>query len=241
MSVVAATLEQRDRQPEVMDQPGLSPELHAQALASLRRINRLSCVARSVWRPIRALLREPDALIAPRILDVACGGGDIALELARRAARGSIRAHVAGCDRSAFAIDFARRAAARDRRPDVEFFECDVLNADLPADYDVITCTLFLHHLDDNDTQRLLSNMARAARRLVVVSDLRRTRLGYLLARLACTLCTRSPVVRVDGPLSVAAAFTSREAQKLAEQSGMSGARIVHEWPERYLLIWSRR
>lgn len=242
------TLDRRDRQPEVMDQPGLDAQLHGQALDSLQRINRLSRTAAGLWGPIQALARESvhaeqreDAPPQPlRILDVASGGGDVAIGLARAAERAGIAVEVEGCDVSPTAVRYARDSAARLGMTNVTFRECDVLRDPLPAGFDVVTCSLFLHHLAEDEAERLLRNMSTSARRLVVISDLRRTRLGYLLAQLVCRVLTRSPVVRVDGPLSVAAAFTSREALQLAERSGMAGAQIARRWPQRFLLTWRR-
>jgi hypothetical protein len=102
-------------------------------------------------------------------------------------------------------------------------------------------CSLFLHHLSDGDARDLLGKMAQATTRLVLVNDLRRTQLGYALAWWGGRLITRSPIVHVDGPLSVAAAFTTAEALAMAEQSGLGGATIAHRWPQRFLLRWERR
>jgi hypothetical protein len=52
------SLAQRQRLPELMDQPGLDPELHAQALVGLRRINAVIFSAASLFAPIRALARS---------------------------------------------------------------------------------------------------------------------------------------------------------------------------------------
>jgi hypothetical protein len=82
--------------------------------------------------------------------------------------------------------------------------------------------------------------MARLATRLVLVNDLVRGPAAYALAWLGTRLLTRSPVVHLDGPRSVAAAFTLREARELAERAGLHGARIDRRWPCRYLLAWRR-
>ena len=99
-----------------------------------------------------------------------------------------------------------------------------MLDGPLPEDYDIVMCSLFLHHLDDEMAVDLLSKMAAAARRLVVVNDLRRSTIGYLLAWLGCRLLTRSPVVHVDGPRSVQAAFSLDEIRSVLKQSGLKSA-----------------
>jgi 2-polyprenyl-3-methyl-5-hydroxy-6-metoxy-1,4-benzoquinol methylase len=114
------------------------------------------------------------------------------------------------------------------------------LKTPLPDGYDVITCSLFLHHLEEFDAESMLRSMASAATQMIVASDLRRTRLGYAMALVASRLLTRSPIVRVDGPLSVAAAFTIEEAQALAARAGLAGTTISRRWPQRYLLVWRK-
>lgn len=239
-SSAAATLERRDRQPEIMDQPGLDAGLHSQALDGLQLINRLSRTAAGLWGPVRALARELPDLRPLRILDIASGGGDVALGLAHAAARDGIAVAIEGRDISPTAIYYANNLAERLAITNVAFHECDVLRDPLPDDFDVITCSLFLHHLSEQDAEQLLRRMTASARQLVVVSDLRRTRIGYFLAQLVGRVLTRSPVVRVDAPLSVAAAFSCEEAFELAARAGMVGATIVKRWPQRFVLSWRR-
>ena len=80
--------------------------------------------------------------------------------------------------------------------------------------------------------------MKELASQRVLINDLRRTRAGYVLAWLGCRLLTRSPIVHVDGPLSVRAAFSLDEVRQLAEECGLSGATLTTHWPQRFLLDW---
>ena len=235
-----ATLGARNRQPELMDQPGLDEGLHAHALRSLSRINRISRTSAMIWRPIRKLALTAKTRRPLRIIDVACGGGDVAIGLAQRAARAGIDMHVDGCDINSVAIEHAHGNALRADVKNVRFFQHDALNTPLPEGYDVVTCSLFLHHLDNGDAERMLRSMGAAAGQMVVASDLLRNRLAYLMAVIACRVLTRSPIVHVDGPLSVAAAFTIDEARALAGRAGLSGATFTRYFPERFLLVWRR-
>lgn len=234
------TLAARNRQPELMDQPGLDEGLHAHALRSLSRINAVSRTSAMIWGPIKKLARGSPFDRPLRILDVACGGGDVVQGLAQRALRAGIAAHVDGCDINEVAIAHAREAAHQRGISNVGYFQHDALRTPLPEGYDVVTCSLFLHHLENDDAGAMLKAMATAARRMVVASDLQRSRLGYALACIACQLLTRSPIVHVDGPLSVAAAFTIDEARDLATRSGLSGLTITSCFPERFLLVWRK-
>lgn len=235
-----STLAVRDRQPEVMDEPGLDERLHHQALEGLRRGNVVSNTSRALWRGLAAtgVLQR----FAPiRVLDLACGGGDVSLGLARLARRHSVRVEVHGADVSPLAIEHARAAAEREGVSDVRYFRLNALLDALPTDYDAIYCTLFLHHLSEADGVELLRRMAAATRSALLVDDLVRTRLGFALVWIGCHLLTRSPVVHTDGPLSVRAALTIEEAHKLAERAGLQDAAIERHWPERFLLRWRKR
>ena len=72
---------QRDRRPEVMDQPGLDPAEHDRALQGLRRINRISRCVPGLFHHVETLAGESPATQLS-VLQLACGGGDTAIELA---------------------------------------------------------------------------------------------------------------------------------------------------------------
>jgi 2-polyprenyl-3-methyl-5-hydroxy-6-metoxy-1,4-benzoquinol methylase len=232
---------QRRRQPELMDQPGLGFEDHRQALQGLRRINILSRTGSVLWEPIARLALANDENGRPvRILDLAAGGGDTPIALAQRAVRAGLNVEIHGCDINPQAVRYAQEQAEA-RGAHARFFVLDALNETLPSDYDVLSCSLFLHHLEETDAIALLRRMATAARRLVLVDDLARSRWGYLLAQVGCHLLSGSHIVHVDGPISVAAAFTPAEVLSLAERAGLRGATLTRHWPQRYLLTWSVR
>jgi SAM-dependent methyltransferase len=224
-------------QPEIMDQPGLDAERHRHALDGLRRINAWSGSAGILW-PSLAELARALAPRSPRVLDVACGGGDVAIQLWHRARRARLGMVLEGCDVSPLAVDHATQASRGDRA-NVRFFVADALQGDLSARYDAMICSLFLHHLTEDQAVDLLRRMA-AATRLVLVNDLVRSHAGLLLARVATQLLTRSDVVRVDGPRSVEQAFTADEVWQLAARAGLSGATVEPRWPCRLLLTWWR-
>jgi 2-polyprenyl-3-methyl-5-hydroxy-6-metoxy-1,4-benzoquinol methylase len=228
----------RRREPEIMDQPGIARQPHIQALRGLARLNRFSRSAAILWPSLRDLARR----VTPRplrVLDLATGGGDIPIQLFHRACRESLPVVLEACDRSEQALEHAREQARR-YRADVRFFAWDALAGPLPCSYDAVVSSLFLHHLGEDEAVVVLRHMAGAARQMVLVNDLRRGRLGWLLAWLGTRLLTRSPVVHTDGPLSVAAAFTCDEARELAARAGLDGATVVPRWPFRFLLSWQR-
>ncbi|HUY36056.1 MAG TPA: methyltransferase domain-containing protein [Pirellulales bacterium] len=231
-------LSQRHLQPEEIDQPGVEAKRLTGALRALERINFASGSAGIVWRPVARMAREAK-LRELSVLDVACGAGDVAIGVWRRACRAGFDVTVEGCDLNPISVAHARRRADQ-AGAKVRFFEVDALAAPLPGGYDVVTCSLFLHHLDEARASELLRRMAAAARRLVLVNDLERSRRGWLLALAASRAMTRSSMVHHDAPRSVEGAFTAGEALALAERAGLSGAHIQRRWPCRFLLSWQK-
>ena len=229
----------RCREPEVMDDPALDPGEHAHALKGLQRINRFSRSVNIVQRPILELARAQSEAVPLRILDLATGSGDLPIALALAAAKAGIQTAIHGIDKSETAIRIAREQA-RARNAPVVFSTADLFADELPADFDVVLCSLFLHHLDPEPAVELLRKMMRAAGRLVLVNDLERTRAGFALAYVGTRLLSTSRVVHIDGPRSVCGAYTRAEARELAERAGLRECRVSGRWPCRYLLEWWR-
>lgn len=228
-------LRRRRRQPELMDDPALEAGRHLRALDALRTVNLLSGTAGRVWREI--LSTEPRGRPL-RVLDLACGGGDVAVAVKRRADAAGLPLEIHGCDRSEVALERARREAAA-RGAAVTFFQADVVSGPLPAGYDLLCSSLFLHHLPRPAAVAFLARMGAAAG-AVFVQDLRRTAAGYALAFLTLHTVARSDVARVDGLRSVAGAFTLDEVEELARDAGLGGARLRGCWPQRFALSWRR-
>jgi 2-polyprenyl-3-methyl-5-hydroxy-6-metoxy-1,4-benzoquinol methylase len=230
-------LRERRLQPEIMDDPKLDEARHYEALRGLSRLNLVGKSARLIWPTLVDLSRNVGRTI--RVLDIATGAGDVPLALGKLARRHGVAAEFAGCDISSRAIEYARRQATQADVP-IDFFTCDALHDNLPTGYDAIICSLFLHHLQREQALNLLRRMADACSRLVVVSDLNRTRSTMFITRMASLLVTRSDVVHVDGPRSVQAAFSVAEAKQLTLEAGLAACSIRSAWPCRFLITWQR-
>ncbi len=231
----------RTRVSELMDDPGLDLAEHRRALRGLARLNRVAAVDRAVWRVIVPRARRAGCPL--RFLDVATGSGDLPLRLAARAAREGLALDLHVCDVSAVALGCASAAADR-AGVKLTVHRANVVAAPLPTPpdggaFDVAHCGLFLHHLDPPDVRTVLARMADAAH-MVIVQDLRRTRLGLALAWAASRLLTRSRVVHIDGPRSVRAAYTIAEMTDMARRAGLTTARVTPTHPQRQLLVWER-
>jgi 2-polyprenyl-3-methyl-5-hydroxy-6-metoxy-1,4-benzoquinol methylase len=190
-----------------------------------------------LWPRIAALARRLGRPV--RVLDIATGGGDVPLGLWRRAQKSGVQVEISGIDISPCALEVARSQAERAKAA-LRFTQLDVLRDELPADHDIVTCSLFLHHLDEHEVIPLLGRMAAAARHMVLVNDLVRSRGRLMLVAAAARLFTRSPVVWTDASLSVRAAFTVGELAALASCAGLRDVRMTRHWSCRMTMEWSR-
>jgi len=102
------------------------------------------------------------------VLDVCCGTGDFAFELAERVSPGG---HVVGCDFSEPMLDLAREKAARESSTGVRFEWADALS--LPYDserFDAVTVGFGVRNFADRDRGlRELTRVLRPGGRLVVL------------------------------------------------------------------------
>lgn len=224
---------ERQLKPEQMDDPNLPEKAHRRALAGLARINFLSRADSMLWNQIKPLVRPGERL---RLLDVATGSGDLPIRLSLRA---SGRLQIAGCDVSPTAIAVAQENARRAKAA-AQFFELNPLTEPLPAGFDLISASLFLHHLEQSQAISLIRKMADAAKKMILLCDLIRCRAGLGLAYAGTRILTRSKVVHADGVQSVRAAFTPEEALGLAHAAGLDQVKLKRHFPFRFLLTWKK-
>ena len=227
---------QRLLTPELMDDPGLDPAEHAQALRGLARLNRLAGSDRIPWKRLHQWIGQRRGSFD--VLDIATGSGDVPLGLGLRARRAGIDLNLHGCDVSEVALDQARQRA---RSLDLAFngFRQDAIRTPFDRQYDVVLCNLFLHHLEEEHAVQLLRHAASACSGVLLVCDLRRDRIGWFLAAVFSRLVTRSAVVHVDALKSVRAGFTPEELDSMAAQAGLDARSVHRSFPRRMLLEWS--
>jgi SAM-dependent methyltransferase len=87
--------------------------------------------------------------------------------------------------------------------------------------FEVVTCSLFLHHFDDAQVISLLREFARVARHRVIAIDLERHKIAERFLPVTRPLFRWSEMTVSDGCMSVRAAFSSEELGRLAAQAGL--------------------
>jgi 2-polyprenyl-3-methyl-5-hydroxy-6-metoxy-1,4-benzoquinol methylase len=168
-------------EPELMDRPDASvAELEA-ALRSLRGLNRYFGSYRIVTRFIRQWIKRGDRL---RVLDLATGSADIPRLVADHARRVGAEVEIVAVDFQPTTIETARRLSAD--YPEITCVRDDVLTFRAERPFDIVICSLALHHFSAADAVTLLRRVRELSSSYVLISDLRR---GWL-ARIGVYLLT---------------------------------------------------
>ena len=233
------SLRQRQRVPEIMDQPDLAPARHFAALRGLARIN---CVERQRRHSVATAgrTRQASGPADPGSRRGVRRRRCIIAAMAPRCAPAGLDVQMDGCDLSPAAVEYAQRNADA-CGANVRYFVQDVLHGPTLTGYDAVTCSLFLHHLEEEQAVAYLRWAAATAAHQVLVNDLIRSAVGLFLAHVVGASSPLRMWSMWMGRDSVEGAFTMQEARDLAEKAGLHGATVGWRWPFRYLLKWDRK
>jgi 2-polyprenyl-3-methyl-5-hydroxy-6-metoxy-1,4-benzoquinol methylase len=202
-------------EPELMDRPQpVSGELKRD-LRNLRQLNRFF----GSYGLIRHFLRR---WIKPvgnyRILDLATGSGDIPRLAADYARDVGARVKVDAVDQQSATVEIARSLSVG--YPEISFHQGNVLQWAAAEPYEIVLCSLALHHFSEEDAVRLLQRSRELSRGSILISDLRRGLVASLGVYWLTATIFREPMTRVDARLSAERAFSFAEFAELARRAG---------------------
>ena len=207
----------RSHERELLDGEMLDPP---ELRANLRELAMLNRLPGGTAASIAAIDGLADGVRNLSVLDVGAGGGEMALAFARHGRRGAARWKVLAVESHPQVLAIASRRTARD--DDVTTLLADARALPLEdASVDVAHASLLLHHLEPQDALALLAELARVARIGVVINDLRRGLLPYLVIGALTLALTRSAYTRHDGLASARRAYTLRELDELLRAAGL--------------------
>lgn len=198
-----------------MDRPQPVTAALASDLRNLRQLNRHFGSYALTTHFLRRWI-QPGAQL--RVLDLATGSGDIPRLVIDYARKVGAILRVEAIDQQSSTLEIARGLSAD--YPEIDFKQGDVLFFGKDGQYDIVLCSLALHHFDEAAAVRLLKQCRHLSRRFVLVSDLRRGFLATAGVYLLTALIYRESMTRTDARLSAERAFSFREFGSLAERAG---------------------
>lgn len=209
---------EREDMPEYLDADPPTADLAA-SLGDLRLINRFLgglAVVRSELHRLIGRSRQPAS-----VLDIATGSGDIPREIVEWGRRRHQWIDVTAVDSNARSIWLAKRLSKPGSN--LRFLRADAF--ELPfanRSFDYAISSLTIHHFDNESAVVALREMARVARKGIIVNDLIRGRLPAALIWVITRIFRMNRMTQHDGPVSVMRARTVKEYRELFAKAGFA-------------------
>jgi len=221
---------ERFRGPELMDLPDSDPRRLERTLAQIAWINRFLSGARRLLE--RTILEDIRRRPGPcTLLDVGCGGADLALWLARREPSLSVTC----LDHDPRAAAYARRRCSAADRIEVRLGSASEL--DRLGSFDYVFANHFLHHQEDEHLAPTVTAMLAHARRLLVITDLLRSRASYFWFSLFAGVFLHRSFAFYDGRLSIRRGFLPEELSARLDGAARGRLAVRREPPGRVVVI----
>jgi 2-polyprenyl-3-methyl-5-hydroxy-6-metoxy-1,4-benzoquinol methylase len=217
-----------------MDDFTLEGDLFRDTLDKLETINRLLGGNAVTISGVKKLLKNQQKDKTITIIDLGCGHGDILRDVAKFGRKKGYKFQLIGIDANPDAIEYANELS-RDY-PELSFEAIDIFSDDFKKlEYDVVLCTLFLHHFKDDELTSFLKPTLQNAKIGVVVNDLHRHKLAYYLFKII-GLFIKNRMVREDGLTSILRAFKRKDLEQISNQVKAQFS-VQWKWAFRYQWI----
>jgi 2-polyprenyl-3-methyl-5-hydroxy-6-metoxy-1,4-benzoquinol methylase len=217
---------------EIMDDFDLPPAEITPVLEGLGKMNALFGGHKSIIKSLKKFAVSNGYSVS----DWGCGGGDTLIAIAEWAKSSQINVKLNGVDAAPAAVNYARQQT--DGYNNISITQADVIDETyLIKPADVIICSLFTHHFDDERWVRLIQNMKASAQKGIIITDLHRHWLLYHAIVFITRVFTRNAMARNDGPLSVRRGFKRHELLALLKEAQIDNFKLTWRWPFRWELI----
>ena len=224
----------RSSEMEIMDDFTMEGALFRDTLDKLEIINRFLGGNSVTINGLKNLLKNQSKNKTITIVDLGCGNGDILRDVAKFGRKNNYSFKLIGIDANLAAIEYAKELSKE--YSELSFKTIDILSEDFKKQsYDVVLCTLFLHHFKNEELISFLKTTTNKATIGVVVNDLHRHKLAYYLFKFI-GFFIKNKMVRQDGLTSVLRAFKREDLENIAKEIKVHFS-IQWKWAFRYLWI----
>jgi len=228
-------LKERSTLEEIMDDFTCSGEVVHQTLRELHVINTYlggnQLSVNALRRLVKPLEKNKFSLV-----DLGCGGGDMLKSFDRWGQRHGVDFELTGIDANAHIIEYAQTNSQN--HPAIHYQAIDILSpAFQQQSFDIIHCSLFLHHFTGHQVVTLFRQLQQQARVGIIINDLHRHWLSYYFTKYVIVGWSKSKMVKFDSVVSVARAFTKEELEGYLRQAGIEKFQLRWRWAFRWELV----
>lgn len=226
----------RTTQSEIMDDFTLEGEELQDALNKIARINQLLGGNTLTLQGLKKLIQSCDKSKEFTIVDVGCGNGNMLRCIANYGVKMGYTFKLIGIDANAFTLEYAKELS--NQYPTISYQCLDIFNEQFDElKYDIVLCTLTLHHFKEDEILKLLSAFVKNATIGIVINDLQRSLIAYRLFQAICFVFRLNSMSRIDGLISILRGFKKKELVLFSEQLHLKKYSLEWKWAFRYQWI----
>lgn len=229
----------RTDEPETMDDFSMEGEILRDALDKIAQINRLLGGNLLTLRGVQDLIKDISKSNEIKIVDVGCGNGDMLRTLADFGLKNNLKFQLIGIDANNFTINHAQKLS--EKYSNISYQCKDIFDKPFQElKYDIVLCTLTLHHFKNNEIVHLLNVFNTNSNVGIVINDLQRSSVAYRLFQALCFVFRLNDMSREDGLISILRGFKKEELIHFSQKLNFNNYKIHWKWAFRYQWIISK-
>jgi 2-polyprenyl-3-methyl-5-hydroxy-6-metoxy-1,4-benzoquinol methylase len=226
----------RTNDPEIMDDFSLKGEELKKALDKIASINQLLGGNQLTLQGVRKLLQKSTNIGPITIVDVGCGNGDMLRKLAEFGIQHNLNLELIGIDANNYTINYAINLSKK--YSNISYKCEDIFSKQFnELKYDIVLCTLTLHHFKNYEIVKMLALFNKNSRLGFVVNDLHRNVIAYRLFQFLCFVFRMNKMSKEDGLTSILRGFKKEELIAFSENLRFEKYSIRWKWAFRYQWI----
>jgi len=224
----------RSGEKEMLDETNIKQELLFKNLRELDILNRFTGGHAISLKGIKQLFTDHTKIY--HVVDLGCGSGDSLRAIADWARENNFNVQLIGIDMNADVIEYLQNHCRS--YPEISGITTDYQEfLDRNTSVDIVHCSLFCHHLNDEELIRLFTYFSEKVTTGFVINDLQRNWLAYYSAWFFTRLLNGTALAKNDGPVSVLRAFRASELRHLLEKANIRNFTIQKKRLFRFLVV----
>jgi len=228
----------RTGQTEIMDDFLLAGEELRVTLDRISKINQFLGGNSITLDGVKKLLSRADKNGTITIVDIGCGNGEMLRMLSDYGDKNKIDLNMMGIDANDYTVNYAR-TLSKDYA-NISYLCADIFETDFEnVSYDIVLCTLTIHHFDNEKIIELIDNLVKASNVGIVINDLQRSKVAYRLFQAVGTFFRLNKMTRADGLISILRGFKRDELEQFSKTLQLKNYTIQWKWAFRYQWIIS--
>jgi len=224
---------------ELMDDFAMEGDLLKEALDKIAKINQLLGGNQLTLSGIQTLLSKVGLEDTITIVDLGCGNGDMLRTIADSEVFRKYSLQLIGIDANAYTIAYAKELSHG--YPNISYRCEDIFEPEFKKmPFDMVLCTLTLHHFKETEILSLLEQLYTRARIGIVINDLQRSGVAYRLFQALSVVFQLNSMSTQDGLTSILRGFKKNELEVFSKKLNFNHYTIQWKWAFRYQWIISK-